>query len=83
MEFAHVWRTYGTQVTVVEMPDRLLPLEDTEVSAQAACWCACGKEGGEAETLEADKCLPTFEGRRASRYHQFNLRKMLAHGRST
>lgn len=33
MEFAHVWRTYGAQVTVVEMLPRVLPLEDQEVSA--------------------------------------------------
>ena len=34
MEFAHIWSTYGTQVTVVEMLPRLLPLEDEEVSAE-------------------------------------------------
>ena len=34
MEFAHVWSTYGTQVTVVEMLDRALPLEDAEVSQE-------------------------------------------------
>jgi dihydrolipoamide dehydrogenase len=33
MEFAHVWRTYGVDVTVVEMLSRVLPLEDEEVSA--------------------------------------------------
>jgi dihydrolipoamide dehydrogenase len=33
MEFAHVWHTYGTDVTVVEMLPRALPLEDEEVSA--------------------------------------------------
>jgi dihydrolipoamide dehydrogenase len=33
MEFAHVWGTYGAQVTVVEMLPRALPLEDEEVSA--------------------------------------------------
>ena len=33
MEFAQVWQTYGTQVTVVEMLPRGLPLEDEEVSA--------------------------------------------------
>lgn len=33
MEFAHVWRTYGAEVTVVEMLPRALPLEDEEVSA--------------------------------------------------
>jgi dihydrolipoamide dehydrogenase len=33
MEFAHVWHTYGADVTVVEMLPRVLPLEDEEVSA--------------------------------------------------
>jgi dihydrolipoamide dehydrogenase len=33
MEFAHVWHTYGADVTVVEMLPRALPLEDEEVSA--------------------------------------------------
>ena len=32
MEFAHLWRTYGAEVTVVEMLPRVLPLEDQEVS---------------------------------------------------
>ena len=36
MEFAHVWRTYGAQVTVVEMLPRVVPLEDEEVSAEVA-----------------------------------------------
>lgn len=34
MEFAHLWRTYGAQVTVVEMLPRVLPLEDEDVSAE-------------------------------------------------
>jgi dihydrolipoamide dehydrogenase len=34
MELAQVWRTYGAQVTVVEMLPRLLPLEDEEASAE-------------------------------------------------
>ena len=33
MEFAHIWRSYGAEVTVVEMLPRVLPLEDEEVSA--------------------------------------------------
>ena len=33
MEFAQVWQAYGTEVTVVEMLPRALPLEDEEVSA--------------------------------------------------
>jgi len=34
VEFAHLWRTYGAEVTIVEMLPRLLPLEDEEVSAE-------------------------------------------------
>ena len=34
MEFAHVWQAYGAQVTVVEMMERLVPLEDEEVSTE-------------------------------------------------
>jgi dihydrolipoamide dehydrogenase len=34
MEFAHVWRAYGAEITVVEMMERVLPLEDEEVSAE-------------------------------------------------
>ncbi|MCE9589441.1 MAG: dihydrolipoyl dehydrogenase [Planctomycetes bacterium] len=33
MEFAYFYNAFGTKVTVVEMLDRLLPIEDTEVSA--------------------------------------------------
>jgi len=33
-EFATVWSSYGTQVTMVEMLPRLLPLEDEEISAE-------------------------------------------------
>ncbi len=34
MEFAHIWHTYGAEVTVVEMLPHALPLEDEEVSAE-------------------------------------------------
>ncbi|RLC96053.1 MAG: dihydrolipoyl dehydrogenase [Chloroflexi bacterium] len=34
MEFAHVWSTYGADVTVVEMLPHALPLEDEEVSKE-------------------------------------------------
>ncbi len=33
MEFATIWNSYGVDVTVVEMLDRVLPNEDREVSA--------------------------------------------------
>ncbi|MCB2191054.1 MAG: dihydrolipoyl dehydrogenase [Deltaproteobacteria bacterium] len=36
MEFATLWARYGSQVTVVEMLPRILPLEDAEISAEAA-----------------------------------------------
>ena len=32
VEFAYIWRNYGVDVTIVEMMDRLLPLEDPETS---------------------------------------------------
>ncbi|GIV79452.1 dihydrolipoyl dehydrogenase [Litorilinea aerophila] len=34
MEFSYLYNTYGVDVTVVEMLDQLLPLEDPEVSAE-------------------------------------------------
>ncbi|MGD8472912.1 MAG: dihydrolipoyl dehydrogenase [Anaerolineae bacterium] len=34
MEFAHLWATYGAQVTIVEMLPRVLPQEDEEVSQE-------------------------------------------------
>lgn len=33
-EFAYYWRSYGAQVTILEMLEHLLPLEDADVSAQ-------------------------------------------------
>jgi dihydrolipoamide dehydrogenase len=34
MEFAHVWRSYGSEVTVVEMLPHAVPLEDEEASKE-------------------------------------------------
>jgi dihydrolipoamide dehydrogenase len=34
MEFATVWNSYGTQVSLVEMLPRVLPLEDEEISSE-------------------------------------------------
>ena len=34
MEFAHIWRAYGAEVTVVEMLPHALPLEDEDVSKE-------------------------------------------------
>lgn len=36
VEFATVWNSYGTEVTIVEMLPRLVPLEDEEVSKELA-----------------------------------------------
>ncbi len=33
-EFAYVWRSYGAEVTIVELMPRLIPNEDEEISAQ-------------------------------------------------
>ncbi len=35
MEFAYFYNTFGTKVTVVEMVDRILPLEDADISKAA------------------------------------------------
>jgi len=34
LEFATIWRSYGTDVTVVEMMDQILPSEDTEAASE-------------------------------------------------
>src|SRR5574339_851202 len=34
VEFSTVWKSYGTEITIVEMLPRLLPLEDEEVSKE-------------------------------------------------
>jgi dihydrolipoamide dehydrogenase len=34
VEFSTVWRSYGSEITIVEMLPRLLPLEDEEVSKE-------------------------------------------------
>jgi dihydrolipoamide dehydrogenase len=36
VEFATIWNSYGTEVTIVEMLPRLLPLEDAEASNELA-----------------------------------------------
>ena len=36
VEFATIWHSYGTDVTIVEMLPRLLPLEDEEISTELA-----------------------------------------------
>ncbi len=34
VEFAHIWASYGAQVTVVELLDGILPLEDPDIGRQ-------------------------------------------------
>ena len=36
VEFAYFYNAYGTKVTIVEMMDRILPIEDTDVSSELA-----------------------------------------------
>lgn len=36
VEFATIWNAYGSQVTLVEMMDRILPMEDEEISLELA-----------------------------------------------
>jgi dihydrolipoamide dehydrogenase len=59
MEFAHVFRSYGAEVTVVEMLPRVLPLEDEEVSQEVAKQFNRNgikvKTGAKVEKVETDK----------------------------
>ncbi len=48
VEFATIWNSYGTDVTLVEMLDRIVPNEDEEVSAELQ----------KAFTKSGIKCLP-------------------------
>jgi dihydrolipoamide dehydrogenase len=36
VEFSTIWSSYGVKVTIVEMLERLVPLEDEEVSSELA-----------------------------------------------
>ncbi|MCB9139878.1 MAG: dihydrolipoyl dehydrogenase [Caldilineaceae bacterium] len=36
MEFSYVYSSYGTEITVIEMLDQVLPLEDSEVASEVA-----------------------------------------------
>ena len=36
MEFSYLYNTYGAEITVIEMLDQVLPLEDAEVAAEVA-----------------------------------------------
>ncbi len=34
LEFSYIWRSYGTEITIIEMQDRIAPLEDPDVSKE-------------------------------------------------
>jgi dihydrolipoamide dehydrogenase len=48
VEFAHVWRTYGADVTILEMLPDVLPLEDADVGQEMAK--ALSKQGIDVHT---------------------------------
>jgi dihydrolipoamide dehydrogenase len=59
LEFATVWSSYGVDVTLVEMLDRIAPLEDEEVSKELAKGMTKGgikvKTGTKVEKVEKQK----------------------------
>jgi dihydrolipoamide dehydrogenase len=68
VEFASVYRSFGAQVTIVELQDRLVPLEDEEASAEfEKVFKRRGikvKTGTRCQSLEldGDKVKATLEG---------------------
>jgi dihydrolipoamide dehydrogenase len=58
MEFAHVFRSYGAEVTVVEMLPQVLPLEDEEIGQEVAKQFGRNgikvKTGAKVEKVETD-----------------------------
>jgi len=59
VEFATVWNSYGSRVTIVEMLPRIVPLEDEEVSTELAK--AFKKRGVELLTDHKVKAVETTE----------------------
>jgi len=54
LEFATIWRSYGVDVTIVEMLPRIAPLEDEDVSSELAkAFKKMGIEGLAATRVEA------------------------------
>ena len=62
VEFATFWRAYGVEVTIVEMMEHLLPLEDDEISTQLE---RAFKKRGIKFLLGAQGCTAKAEGGRA------------------
>lgn len=69
VEFASIYSRFGTKVTIVEMLDRLLPIEDAEVSAELE---KCFKKRGiaaytstklDAATVKGDQVEVTLTGK--------------------
>jgi dihydrolipoamide dehydrogenase len=60
VEFATIWRSYGVEVTIVEMLPRLVPLEDEEVSSELAK--AFSKQGIKVLTGHRVEALEAQEG---------------------
>lgn len=63
VEFATFWRAYGVEVTIVEVMDHLLPLEDEEISIQLE---RAFKKRGIKFLLGAEGCAATTANGRAS-----------------
>jgi len=60
LEFATIWRSYGVDVTIVEMLPRIAPLEDEDVSSELAkAFKKMGIEGLAATRVEAIETLKT------------------------
>ena len=55
MEFAYIYNAFGTEVTIIEMLDRIVPLEDEEVSKLALR--SFKKQGMNIQTSKAVKAI--------------------------
>ncbi len=81
MEFASIYSRFGARVTVVELLERVLPLEDADVSAEVAR--AFKKQGIEVHTgvnidsVEADEKGVRATGRRGAEAVAFAAERLL------
>ncbi len=60
MEFAYVYNAFGTKVTIIEMLDRILPVEDEEISKLASR--AFKKQGMNINTSTSVKNIEVSDG---------------------
>lgn len=65
IEFASFYRAFGAEVTVIEMLDRILPVEDEEIS----------KEAARAFKSAASSCSPAQRSRRSRRKSRASSRR--------